>query len=65
MARPKIYLNVALDAEIPESLETPFQNGDEEKLKEWALGELEKLLDGEESDVEFAAQLLSIQLKKK
>ncbi len=57
-----IYLNVALHADFPDELEEAFKLGKEEVMSAWAMAELLKLLDGEES-VEFGAQLLGISVR--
>jgi hypothetical protein len=57
-----IYLNVALHTDFPDELEEAFKLGKEDVMSAWAMGELLKLLDGEES-VEFGAQLLGISVR--
>ena len=57
-----LYLNVALHTDFPEELEEAFKRGDEKKMSSWAMKELLKLLDGEDS-VEFGAQLLGISVR--
>lgn len=59
-----IYLNVALHADFPEELEEAFKLGKKKEMNDWAMKELLKLLDGEES-VEFGAQLLGISVRNK
>ncbi len=59
-----IYLNVALHANFPDELEEAFKLGKKDEMNAWAMEELRKLLDGEES-VEFGAQLLGITVKTK
>jgi hypothetical protein len=57
-----IYLNVALHTDFPDELEEAFKLGKEDVMSAWAMRELLKLMDGEES-VEFGAQLLGISVR--
>ena len=59
-----IYLNVALHTNFPDELEEAFKLGREKEMHTWAMKELLKLLDGEES-VEFGAQLLGLSVRNK
>ena len=57
-----LYLNVALHTDFPDELEEAFKRGNEKEMSAWAMGELLKLLDGEDS-VDFGAQLLGISVR--
>ena len=59
-----IYLNVALHTNFPVHLENDFREGKEDEINNWAMAELLKLLDGEDS-VEFGAQLLGLSVRSK
>jgi len=59
----QLYLNVALHTDFPSELEKAFQNGDQEAMNTWAMDKLQKLIDGEDSEIEFAAQLLSLSIR--
>lgn len=58
-----IFLNVALHTEFPTQLEEAFKRGDEDKMKLWALEQIRRLIDGEDVDFEFGAELLSISVR--
>ena len=58
-----LYLNVALHTDFPDELEEAFKLGKEEAMSDWAMTELLKLLDGEESAVEFGVQLLGMSVR--
>ena len=57
-----LYLNVALHTDFPDELEEAFKLGKEGEMNDWAMEELLKLIDGEES-VEFGVQLLGLSVR--
>ena len=63
MAKTRLYLNVALETDFPSELETAFKNGDQEAMSIWAMDKLQKLIDGEDPEIEFGVQLLSLSVK--
>ncbi len=58
-----IFLNVALHTELPSHLAQYLNSTDQSKINEWALEELRRLIDGEETEGEFGAELLALQIK--
>lgn len=58
----QLHINLVLEADVPSELLEAVTNGDDVKLRAWALNEITDLLDGE-SKTEFGAQLLGVSVR--
>ncbi len=64
MPTKHIFLNVALHTELPDHLIQYLAAGaDQSPINDWSMEQLRRLLDGEEVDSEFGAELIAIQIK--
>lgn len=58
-----IFLNVALHTELPSHLAQYLNGPDQSKVNDWAMEQLRRLIDGEETEGEFGVELLALQIK--